>query len=95
MKTLTLTTAAVLLSGTSAFAQMSLNGVVSFLESEGYTSVEIDREDGTITIEGKVGNRERELVYHASTGTLLSDEIYEDDDLIADLHDDDDEDDDA
>lgn len=78
MKALTLTTAVVLMSTTSLYAQMSREGVVEFLESEGYTNIEIDREGNLIKFEGKVGTKERELVYDAATGKLVKDEIYED-----------------
>jgi hypothetical protein len=62
-----------LLIGTAASAQSSLDNVLSQLRSQGYRQVEVERENGRVSIEAQRGTDERRLVYNARTGALLSD----------------------
>jgi hypothetical protein len=68
-------TMALLLIGTAASAQSGIDSVLSRLESQGFGRFQIEQEGGQIKIDAYRGRDERELVYDASTGALLSDTI--------------------
>lgn len=64
--------------GSAALAQAGLDPVLQALERQGYTEIEVLREQNQIRIEAKNQERERVLVYDARTGALLSDTAEQD-----------------
>lgn len=70
--------AAILLPGSSAFAQApGIQGVIDALEAHGYTGIEVSEpRGGRITVEAHRQDSQRELVYDAHTGHVLSDETH-------------------
>ncbi len=98
------------LAASVAFAQSSTDNLVSQLQDQGYTRIEVKRGTSQIKIEAIKGDSKREMVYDLSTGALLKDEQGrvrlgedttpgvefddEDGDFIGDDDDDDDDDDD-
>jgi hypothetical protein len=73
-----LLTAAILFSASTAFAETpGVQGVVNTLRAQGYSDIEVGRpHSGKITIEAHRQGSERELVYDAGTGRLLSDRSH-------------------
>ena len=99
LKKLLMTTAAAMIVGTMAHAQSGMaDSILSQLQSQGYTRVEIKVGPTQIKAEAIKGTQKRELVYDRSTGELLKEETetvgpdddtapgteidYEDDDFI-------------
>ncbi|MEO1549070.1 MAG: PepSY domain-containing protein [Pseudomonadota bacterium] len=72
MKPLAIATAALFAVHTPAYA-LSIEDVVSLMESRGYTDIDVSRTASTITIEAEGEGISRELVYDAKTGSLLED----------------------
>ncbi len=64
----------VLLGSGAAYAQTALDPVLETLRGQGYSNVEITRQSGQVKIEARNGTAQRELVYDAQSGKLLSDE---------------------
>ena len=105
MKLATTSLFAVLLGTTTLSAQnLTLPEVLSTLERQGYTEVEVSREPGRLKIEAEGPGVSRQLVYDTGTGEILVDEsrFGDDDDDDRGLagdgvkdHDDDDDDDDS
>ena len=94
MKKLTLLLGSTALMGLGAFAYaQSSNSLadpwVSQLESEGYTDIEVETEDGEIEIEGVKHGQEREITLDEATGEVLSDELEAEDQDGEDEEDDD------
>lgn len=57
-----------------AGAQTGLDPVIKTLRDNGYRSIEVEREGNRIKVEARRGGQERELVYDARTGRLVSDD---------------------
>jgi hypothetical protein len=74
MRIITTTLAVLALDATIATAQTGLGPVIDALRSQGYRAIEVEREGNRIEVEARRGGRERELVYDARTGRLISDE---------------------
>jgi hypothetical protein len=72
-KPISIAAVAFLIGTAAASAQSSLDNVLSQLRSQGYRQVEVERENGRVSIEAHRGTDERRLVYNARTGALLSD----------------------
>lgn len=89
----------------AAAAQSIADQVIAGLQDQGFTSFEVEQDDGTVKVEGvRPDGTKVELVYDATTGDLLSQETYapgtydeSDDDMDDDSDDscDDDSDDDS
>ena len=83
--------AAVLALAAPAIAQVSLQDYARQLGAQGYTNVEISRDNGRVKLEAARGLDKREIVWDADTGAVLSDEYGRDDDDDSDgIGDDDD-----
>jgi|GEM_PF-4270127 len=109
MKRLLTTTTAITLGLTSwAYAQSFTDAIVTDLEGQGYTDIEVETEGGETIIEAVLGDTEYEFTYDTATQELLSTEEEaaeedddseegedeEDDDLEDDDEDEDEDDDD-
>jgi hypothetical protein len=111
LKKLLMTTAAAMIVGTMAQAQSGMaDSILSQLQSQGYTRVEIKVGPTQIKAEAIKGTQKRELVYDRTTGQLLEEEVgtvdadddttpgvevdYDDEDFIGGDDDDDSSDDD-
>lgn len=70
--------AAFLVPGVAALAQTpGIQGVVEALRAQGYSDVEVSApRNGRITVEAHRPGAERELVYDAQTGRVLSDQSH-------------------
>ena len=76
MKRAVMTTIAVLLSTAAGLAQtLGIQGVVEALRAQGYTKVEVQRQGGQIKVEALRDGSQRELIYDAGSGKVLSDEM--------------------
>ncbi len=51
-----------------------IDDIVAQFQSYGYQSIEIEQNGNIVTIEGKRDGTEREIVYDASTNTIVKDE---------------------
>ena len=73
-----LLTAAILFSASAAVARTpGVQGVFNTLRAQGYSDIEVGRpHSGKITIEAHRQGAERELIYDAQTGRLLSDRSH-------------------
>jgi hypothetical protein len=70
----------VLLPAAALSQARGVQGVVDALRAQGYSDVEVSRpQAGRITVEARRAGSERELVYDASTGRLLSDQSHRND----------------
>ncbi|MEO1550418.1 MAG: hypothetical protein AAFR93_08300 [Pseudomonadota bacterium] len=74
MNKLALMTTAALMTAGAAFANSQAD-IVDILKDQGYESVDVTRSGNTVTFEAMQGDQMRELVYNASTGTLLEDTV--------------------
>jgi len=71
---------AVLLGTTTLSAQtLSLPEVLSALEAQGFTEIEVSRERGRLKIEAEGSGMSRELVYDTRSGEILVDDARFDD----------------
>lgn len=64
----------------TASAQSLERQIYNQLRAQGYTNIEIERDDGKIEVEARRRGVEIERVYSARTGRLLKQEIDRDDD---------------
>lgn len=92
MKFATLTTAAFLLSATTALSASFADKVVSALEKQDFAVTNVHTGNGTITVEATRNGKSRELSYDAETGALMSDK-YDGHEMASSESDDDAEDD--
>ncbi|MGB5556818.1 MAG: PepSY domain-containing protein [Paracoccaceae bacterium] len=68
------TAAAAALAATFAFAQSSTDSLVSQLQEQGFTRIEVKRGPSQMKVEAVRGTTKREMVYDIATGKLLKDE---------------------
>ncbi len=71
MKRLMMTTAAVMFAGTMAFAAITSDSVISDLQAQGYTRVEVKVGPTQMKVEAIKGTEKVELIYDTATGTVL------------------------
>ena len=80
MKRTLMMTAAFLIAGQMAFAAISTNTVVTDLQGQGYTRIEIKTGPTQMKVEAIRGTEKLEIVYDIETGAILkqeSGEIYQ------------------
>jgi hypothetical protein len=69
------TTAAVAIAASVAFAQSATDQIVSQLQAQGFTRIEIKQGPTQIKVEAIRGNTKVEYIYDTSTGELIKSEI--------------------
>lgn len=75
MKRFLITAAAVLLSGQVAQAAVTAGTLISDLQAQGYTWIEVKRGPAQIKVEAVRGTEKVEFVVDAATGTVLEREV--------------------
>jgi hypothetical protein len=73
-KSLTLFSAAMILSGSMAFAAVTAEGIAADLQAQGYTAIEIKRGPTQMKVEAVNGTRKVEVIYDIASGTILKQE---------------------
>ncbi|MFT4717172.1 MAG: hypothetical protein ACI861_002476 [Paracoccaceae bacterium] len=76
MNKTTLLASAAILAGSLSIAQAGLvDDVIGSLGKLGYTSIEVEDNGDTITVEATLDGEEHEITYDKATGDVLSDEV--------------------
>ena len=69
------TTAAIAIAASAAFAQSSTDQIVSQLQGQGFTRIEIKQGPTQIKVEAVRGDTKVEYIYDSSTGDLIKSEV--------------------